>query len=170
MLTPDPALPPEHRTDSAVAVPPELIRELFDVTLLEALVSGELPDLDQLFANLEPLRLSTAELRISQAQWQQMQLQQQIIARHLEETLTYLAKVKALAYQLQAVASEFVPTPKRGHKQPSYRHPLEYLTAELLQAIAHTQASLEPVYAPLHELGDILKGNDHLPSLDGHPK
>ncbi|WP_448532744.1 hypothetical protein [Parathermosynechococcus lividus] len=160
MTIPDPAFFPEPTTDSAVVMPPELIRELFDAALLDALVSSELPDLDQLFVNLEPLRLQTAPPPISDAQWRQMQAQQQIIARQLEETLTYLAKVKAVAYQLQAVASEFVTTPKRGQRQPSSLHPLEYLAAELLQAIAHTQAALEPIYDPLHNLGDTLNADE----------
>ncbi|XFA73574.1 hypothetical protein RYO59_001823 [Thermosynechococcaceae cyanobacterium Okahandja] len=158
MTIPDPAFSPEHPTDSLAAIPPELMRELFDAALLEALVSPELPDLDQLFVNLEPLRLESQGHCLSQEQWQQLQVQQQTIARQLEETLTYLAKVKAVAYQLQAVASEFVPTPKRRQRQAPPPHPLEYLAAELLRAIAHTQAALEPVYEPLHQLGDTLSG------------
>ncbi len=158
MTIPDPAFSPEPTTDTGITVPPELLRELFDAALLDALVSGEFPDLDQLFVNLEPLRFEPAAPRVSQAQWQQMQQQHQVIAQQLEATLTYLAKVKAVAYQLQAVASEFVPTPKGRHRQPPPPHPLEYLAAELLQAIAHTQAALEPVYEPLHQLGDTLRG------------
>lgn len=140
------------------AVSPEVLGELFDAALLEGLVSSESPDLEQLFEDLAPLDLKPRGGAIALEEWQQLQAQHRQISHHLEETLTYLAKVKALAYQLQAVASEFVPTPKYRRRQAPPPHPLEYLTAELLRAIAHAQASLEPVYEPLHQLGETLNG------------
>lgn len=140
MTAPDPAF---SSPSEWAAVSPEVLGELFDAALLEGLVSSETPDLEALFQDLTPLDLKPAAGAIAPEQWQQLQAQHQQITQHLEETLTYLAKVKALAYQLQAVASEFVPTPKYRRRQPPPPHPLEYLTAELLRAIAHTQASLE---------------------------
>ncbi|WNC30403.1 hypothetical protein [Thermosynechococcus sp. PKX82] len=155
MTAPDPAF---SSPSEWAAVSPEVLGELFDAALLEGLVSSETPDIEALFQDLTPLDLKPAAGAIAPEQWQQLQAQHQQITQHLKETLTYLAKVKALAYQLQAVASEFVPTPKYRRRQPPPPHPLEYLTAELLRAIAHTQASLEPVYEPLHQLGETLNG------------
>ncbi len=163
MTAPDPAF---SSPSEWAAVPSEVLEELFDAALLEGLVSSETPDLEALFQDLTPLDLKP--VAIAPEQWQQLQAQHQQIAHHLEETLTYLAKVKALAYQLQAVASEFVPTPKYRRRQPPPPHPLEYLTAELLRAIAHTQASLEPVYDPLHQLGETLNGSS-APQLSEFP-
>ncbi|AHB87760.1 hypothetical protein NK55_01990 [Thermosynechococcus sp. NK55a] len=153
MTAPDPL---SSSPSEWAVVSPEVLGELFDAALLEGLVSSETPDLEALFQDLTPLDLKPAA--IAPEQWQHLQAQHQQIAQHLEETLTYLAKVKALAYQLQAVASEFVPTPKYRRRQPPPPHPLEYLTAELLRAIADTQASLEPIYEPLNQLGETLNG------------
>ncbi|WP_298616255.1 hypothetical protein [uncultured Thermosynechococcus sp.] len=153
MTPPDPAF---SSPSEWAAVSPEVLGELFDAALLEGLVSNETLDIETLFRDLTPLDLQP--VAIAPEQWQQLQTQHQQIVHHLEETLICLAKVKAVAYQLQAVASEFVPTPKYRRRQPPPPHPLEYLTAELLRAIAHTQASLEPVYEPLHQLGETLNG------------
>ncbi|BAC08585.1 tlr1032 [Thermosynechococcus vestitus BP-1] len=163
MTAPD---PPFSSPSEWAVISPEVLGELFDAALLEGLVSSETPDLEALFQDLTPLDLKPAA--IAPEQWQQLQAQHQQITRHLEETLTYLAKVKALAYQLQAVASEFVPTPKYWRRQAPPPHPLEYLTAELLRAIADTQASLEPIYEPLNQLGETLNGTS-TPQINEFP-
>ncbi|MDG2991095.1 hypothetical protein L3556_09175 [Candidatus Synechococcus calcipolaris G9] len=138
------------------AVPDQVLATLFDLQLLETLILPELPDIESLFADIPPLVLLEMApfLALSEEDWAQMQASYGRLEEHLHQTLTYLAKVKAIAYQLQAVASEFAPPRRRRQPQPP--HPLEHLSSELLRAIAQTQAVLEPVYPSLQDLGQYL--------------
>lgn len=157
---PNPVSPPAHppvgeslRMD---AVPDQVLATLFDLKLLETLILPELPDIESLFADIPPLFLLeiSRSITISEEDLSQMQASYGVLEEHLHQTLTYLAKVKAIAYQLQAVASEFAPPRRRRQPQPP--HPLEHLSKELLRAIAQTQAVLEPVYPSLQDLGQYL--------------
>lgn len=153
----NPAAPAEVADSLTMDVVPErVLATLFDLKLLETLILPELPDLESLFVNIPPLMLIEMApcLTLSEEDLAQMQASYGVLTEHLHQTLTYLAKVKAIAYQLQAVASEFAPPPRR-RRAPS-PHPLEHLSTELLRAIAQTQAVLEPVYPSLQDLGKHL--------------
>lgn len=109
--------PPESNVTDFLE--PELLNALLTLDSLES-------DIETLFADLSPLTLTDVYPFNPEP----------LLPSPQEICLTHIATTKALLYHLQAVVSEFVPSPGISP------HPLSHLTQQLLESVEATQLAL----------------------------